>query len=118
MSFDHILGKKAVTKDSVYIGKVVRIEQMLGKTIKKNKPFAIIRVSRLFKKKIMVPIDLEKFLELKDSYARFDVTHLEFDKEMKRIQRTVLVRESYQEYPSTSTRRISGGVRLPRKRGD
>ena len=117
MSYDHILGKKAVTKDSVYIGKVVRIEQMLGKIIKKNKPFAIIRVSRLFKKKIMVPIDMEKFLELKDSYARFDITHLEFDKEMKRIQRTVLVRESYQEMPHSSVR-VNTGVRLPRKRGE
>jgi len=118
LNFNHILGKKAMTNDSVYIGKVARIEQMLGKTIKKNKPFAIIKVTRLFKKKLMVPIDLEKFLELKDDIARFDISHLEFHKEMKRIQRTILVRESYQEYPSTSTRRISGGVRLPRKRGD
>ncbi len=90
---------------------------MMGKTVKKNKPFAIIRVSRLFKKKVMVPIDLDKFLELKEDIARFDISHLEFDKEMKRIQRRTIARERYSEYPQSSAR-VNTGVRIPRKRGD
>lgn len=117
MDFKHILGKKAITKDSVYIGKVARIDEMLGKTIKIHKPFAIIKVTRLFKKKLMVPIDLEKFLELKDNYAHFDISHLEFDKEMKRIEKKILIRESYQEYPHASMR-MNPSVKLPKKRGD
>ncbi len=117
MNFKHILGKKAMTNDSVYIGKVARIEQILGTIIKKNKPFAIIKVTRLFKKKIMVPIDLEKLIESKDNVIRFDISHFEFDKEMKCIERRKLVRESYSEYPNVSAR-VNTGVKIPRRKGD
>ena len=112
-----ILGKQAVSKDHILLGKIIRVDHLVGKTVKKRKPFAIVRVRRLFKKKFLVPIDMDKFVEAKAKDVYFDITHKEFDEEMKRIEKLKIVRESYSEYPNVSIR-VNTGVRIPRKRGD
>lgn len=113
-----ILGKTAISKELVSLGKIIRIEQLIGKTIKKMEDHAIIEVRRFLKKNLHVPINCKRILEIKEDKVKIDITHKEFDIECKRIEQVRGVKESYQEYPSGSWKDFQGGVRIPRRKGD
>ena len=118
MEIKVIIGKTAVSRDHVLLGKITRIDYLIGKTIKKRKPHAMIRVKEgLFQKALSVPIDMEKFVEVKDKDALFDIFYKEFKEEKNRVKNIKYVREHSGEYPGASSR-TNVNVRIPRKRGD
>lgn len=90
-----LVGKIAADKDSKKLGKIIRIELMPGKTVKKNIPFAMILVSKPLRKKIVVPIEAEKVLKFDVQYAWFDITKEEFEEEAKRIAQIRNEQEKY-----------------------
>lgn len=100
MNYRILVGKVAADKNSQKLGIIVKIEDMLGKTIKKNKPHAWIRYQKRFKKDVFVPLDLEKLVKAEKSYTWFDITKKEFEEEAERIRKTQIVKEIY-----------SGGIR-------
>ena len=118
MEIKTIIGKAAISKESVPLGKIIRIEQLIGKTVKKMEDHAIVEVRRFLKKNLHVAINSNKILEIKEDTVIFDISHKEFDDECKRIEQVTKVKESYQEYPSGSWKDFQGGVRIPRRKGD
>ncbi|NHJ86663.1 MAG: hypothetical protein FK734_14460 [Asgard group archaeon] len=90
-----LIGKIAADKDNKKLGKIVRVELMLGKTVKKEMPFVFILVSKIFKKDIIVPIEAEKVFKYSTYYAWFDITKEEFDKEVKTLEKVRTEREIY-----------------------
>ena len=95
MNYRILVGKVAADKNSQKLGIIVKIEDMLGKTIKKNKPHAWIRYQKRFKKDVFVPLDLEKLVKAEKGYTWFDITKKEFEEEAERIRKTQIVREIY-----------------------
>ncbi len=95
MNFRILVGKVAADENSQKLGIIVKIEDLLGKTIKKAKPHALIRYQKRFKKDVFVPIDLEKLVKAEKGYTWFDITKKEFEEEAERIRKTRTVREIY-----------------------
>lgn len=98
MDYEFLVGKIAANKESKKLGKIIGIENLLGKTVKKKKPHAMILFQKFLQKDLVVPIDMEKLLKYEVGYAWFDVTKTEFDKEVKRIKRIKNERETYNKY--------------------
>lgn len=98
MSYSNFISKTALDKNGEKLGKIIRIEDLTGKTIKKLKPYAIVRVKRFLQREIRVPIDLEKVLKEQEGQVLFDISKEDFDEELKRMKILRNERETYDEY--------------------
>jgi len=106
MDYSRLISRIAADKDSNRLGKIVRIESLIGKTIKKYKPYAMILVRKYFKKDVLVPIDVDKLIKVEGTYAWFNITKVEFDKEVKRLREIKTERDIYPgDVAVTRTRR-------------
>ena len=117
---NRLISKIAADKDSKKLGKIIRIERLLGKTIKKYKPYAMILVTKRFKKKLIVPIEAEKITRVEGTYVWFDISLEEFEKEVKRLREITTEQEIYPEdtgmYQIKGTRRAMDPYNLGHKR--
>jgi hypothetical protein len=95
MDYSRLISRFAADKDSKMLGKIVKVESLIGKTIKKYKPYVIIRVRKSFRKDILVPIEAEKLLKVEGTYAWFNITKEEFDEEVKRLKDIKTERDIY-----------------------
>lgn len=95
MAYQKLIGKIAADKNNQKLGVIVRIENLLGKTIKKTKPHALIRFQKRFKKDVIVPLALEKNLKEEKGYVWFDITKKEFEEEIEAIRKIQTEREIY-----------------------
>jgi len=95
MDFKILISKIAADKDSKKLGKILRIDSLLSKTLKQNKPFAMILVEYRFKSPIVVPLDVEKLLKFEGQYVWFDILKSEFDEEVKHLRKIKNQREIY-----------------------
>ncbi|NHJ04895.1 MAG: hypothetical protein EAX90_08735 [Candidatus Heimdallarchaeota archaeon] len=98
MNYEFLIGKIAADKESKKLGKIIGIENLLGKTVKKKKPHAMIIVLKFLQKDLVVPIEMEKLLKYEVGYAWFNIKKSEFDDEVKRIRRIKTEREIYNKY--------------------
>ncbi len=109
MDYSRIVSKIAVDKDSITLGKIIRIDELLGKTIKKYKPYAMIIVKKRFKKKgLVVPIDVERIVKVGGQYVWFDILKEEFDEQVKTAKTIQTVRETYTG--DTGFHRVKGSL--------
>ncbi len=119
-NLNRLISKIAADKESKKLGKIIRIERLLGKTIKKYKPYAMILVIKRFKKKLIVPIEVEKIIKVEGTYVWFDISNEEFEKEEKRLRKIKTEQEIYQEdtgmYQIKGTRRAMDPYNLGHKR--
>jgi len=95
MDYSRLISRIAADKDSKMLGKIIRVEDLIGKTVKKYKPFVLILVRKSFKKDIIVPIEAEMLLKVEGSYAWFNITKKEFDEEVKRLREIKTERDIY-----------------------
>ncbi len=120
ISLKQLISKIAADKDSKKLGKIIRIEKLLGKTIKKYKSYAMILVIKRFKKKLIVPIEVEKIFKVEGTYAWFDISTEEFEKEVKRLREIKIEQEIYPEdtgmYQIKGTRSAMDPYNLGHKR--
>ena len=105
MDTKNLVGKTAADKNSKKLGKIIRIDNLPGKTIKKLKPYAIILIRRFLRKDIAIALETEKIIRIEGDYAWFNLTKAEFDEEVKRTEAIIIDRESYSGHlPVTRTR--------------
>ncbi|MBK5112603.1 MAG: hypothetical protein JJE41_03165 [Candidatus Heimdallarchaeota archaeon] len=90
-----MISRIAADKDSKMLGKIVRVESLIGKTIKKYKSFVLIRVRKSFRRDVLVPIEAEKLIKVEGTYAWFNITKEEFDEEVKRLKDIKTERDIY-----------------------
>jgi len=95
MDYSRLLSRIAADKDSNRLGKIVRIESLIGKTIKKYKPFVMILVRKSFRQDVLVPVEAEKLIKVEGTYAWFNITKEEFDEEVKRLREIKTERDIY-----------------------
>ncbi len=89
------MSKIAVDKENMKLGKIIRIDMLPGKTIKKNIPYVMIVVQKRFQKKLVVPIDAKKVIKIEGIYVWFNITKAEFNEVIKRIKKIKIEREMY-----------------------
>ena len=100
MNYRVLISKIAADKDNQKLGKITRIDELTGKTIKKLKPHAMIIYRKRFKKDVVVPIDLEKLIKTEGSYVWFDISKKDFIEEAERLSLIKSKEESYNGYIS------------------
>lgn len=109
MNYSHFISKIALDKSGVKLGKIIRIEDLTGKTIKKYKPYAIVQVKRFLQREIHVPIDLEKVIEEQEDQVLFDISKEDFNAEIQRMKILRNERETYEEFVSVGNPMSSRG---------
>ena len=95
MDYKRIISKIAIDKENKTLGKIIRIDDLLGTTIKKYKPHAIILAKKRLRKMVVVPIDLEKLLKIGGQFAQFDISKEEFSEKVKTAELIKAERETY-----------------------
>ncbi len=95
MDYSRLISRIAADKDSNRLGKIVKIESLIGKTVKKYKPFAMVLARKYFKKDVLVPLDVEKLIKVEGTYAWFNITKEDFDEEVKRLREIKTERDIY-----------------------
>lgn len=95
MSYNHLISKIVADKEGKKLGKVVRIENLPGKTIKKLIPHLMILYSKRFKQDIIVPVPASNILEVKGSYFLLSLSQEDFLLEVKCLRDQKSVREKY-----------------------
>ena len=83
-----LVGKMAADKNKEKLGRIIRIDQLTGKTVKIDVSHAIIHVRKFFKSDVRVPLEVTKMLKIDGQFAVFDILKTEFD-ELVLIQRTL-----------------------------
>ena len=92
-----LISKIAADKESKKMGKIIRIERLPGKTIKKLKPYAMIFVTKRFKKKLVFPLELDRITKIEGTYVWFDISTENFEKEVKRLREIQTEQDIYPE---------------------
>lgn len=115
MDTSRLAGKIAADKNSNKLGKIIRVEKIVGKTIKKLKPHAFILVHRIFKRDAIIPIETDLVTKIADQFVWFDISKEDFDK-LVRDQRAVKeTREIYGKFVDAPGN-IKVPMNLPRNR--
>ncbi len=108
MDYKRLAGCIAADKNSTKLGKIIRIENLLGKTVKTTKPHALILIHRIFKRDVVIPLDLELLVKIEREYVWFDILKKDFDKLAKRQQAIEEVREDYGKFIEPA-----GNIKVP-----
>ena len=109
MNYSNFISKIASDKNGEKLGKIIRIDDLTGKTIKKYKPYAIVQVKQFLRREIHVPIDLEKVIEEQEGQVLFDISKEDFETEIKRMKILRNERETYDEFVSVGNPMSSRG---------
>jgi len=102
LNYSNFISKTASDKNGEKLGKIIRIDDLTGKTIKKYKPYAIVQVKQFLRKEIHAPIDLEKVIEEQEGQVLFDIPKEDFDAEIKKLKILRNERETYDEFVPTA----------------
>ena len=113
MAYNYLVSKIAADRDGNKLGKIVGIDKMPGKTIKKIIPYLLIRFEKRFKKDVIVPIEAEKVVEVKGAYVWINISKEQFDQEVDRIRKTNLDRETYKGHQYFKQSRGGQGTIYP-----
>lgn len=79
-----LLFKIACDKNGNKLGKIIRVENLPGKTIKKDIPYAIIHVIKPLRLDVKIPVELKKELKTDGEYVWFNINKNDFDDEVKK----------------------------------
>ena len=104
MNDKQLVGKIAADKESKKLGKIIRVENLPLKTIKKQVPHVIISYERFLRRSISIALEGSKLLRTEGNYTWFDVLKKNFLKEVDRQRIIIEEREQYDDFvvPSTS----------------
>jgi hypothetical protein len=81
-----LVGKIAVDKHNEKLGKIIRIDDLIGKVKKEYESFAIILVRKFLKSDVHVPLETSKLQKIEGQTALFDILKTEFD-ELTQVHR-------------------------------
>jgi len=95
METRQIVSKFAFSMDNKKLGRIIRIDKLPGKTIKKDVQYAIILVRKIMKKDTLVPIEVSKLTKIDGLSVLFNITKKEFDEETERVRALKQERETY-----------------------
>ncbi|NHJ32345.1 MAG: hypothetical protein FK732_05750 [Asgard group archaeon] len=95
MDYKILISKIAVDKENEKLGKIIRIDELIGKTIKKYIPYAMIQIKIGFRKKLVVPIEAKKAVKVEGAIVQFDLLKKDFDEIAERIRLSKEEREKY-----------------------
>lgn len=86
--------KKALDKNGVVLGKIIRVDNLSEDLDKKRRPFAIVSI-RKFLQLYKVPLDLEKMIKFEENVVWFDVLKEEIDTTIKIIRKKQKAKDEF-----------------------
>ena len=95
METRQIVSKFAFSMDNKKLGRIIRIDRLPGKTIKKDVQYAIILIRKIMRKDTLVPIEVSKLTKIEGLSVFFKITKKEFDEETERVRALKQERETY-----------------------
>jgi len=90
---DEFIGKIATDKKGEKLGKIIRIEQLAGKTIKKEVPYAIIHVIKIFRLDVKIPLELSKVIKSEGKKIYFDILQKDLNDEINKQK--AIIRQTF-----------------------
>ncbi|HUT80852.1 MAG TPA: hypothetical protein VMZ29_06595 [Candidatus Bathyarchaeia archaeon] len=102
---EEVLGKIAVDRNGEKLGRIIRKEHLLGKTIKIEEAYAIIRVVQSFRVEVKIPVELSKVIKREGEKVWFNVIKKEFNEEVRKQRAVVKHTKATRE----TTRRLHFG---------
>ncbi|HUT80850.1 MAG TPA: hypothetical protein VMZ29_06580 [Candidatus Bathyarchaeia archaeon] len=97
MDYSNLITKLAVDSSNVKLGKIIKVEKLLGKTVKKEELYLIIRFKKFTQKAVYVPIGVNLISEVND-FVKIDLSYNDFMEEVKRIKLINMDRNTSKEY--------------------
>ena len=79
----NLVGKIAADKENMKLGRIIKIENIEDKKTKIPKPNALVLVSKIFRKDIVILIETSKILKTETEYVWFDILKKDFDQEVR-----------------------------------
>ena len=78
-----LIGKIAADKNSKKLGTIIKVEKIQHQKTKIWKEHALILVKNFLRKDVVILVEVEKLIEIKDAYAWFDILKDDFDQEVR-----------------------------------
>jgi len=105
---EELVAKLAADRNNKKLGTIIKIGQITGITVKVAVPHAIIRVRKFMKDDVLIPIEVEKVIEVTERHVLFDLLKDEFDKEVKKQR---ILKEQKELYDGQSPLNYGAKVR-------
>ncbi len=83
MNVQELVGKIAADKNSRKLGKIIKVEKIQDQKTKIWKEHILILVKNFLKKDVVILVEAEKFIEVKEIYVWFDILKEDFDQEVR-----------------------------------
>ncbi len=83
MNVQELVGKIAADKNSRKLGKIIKVEKIQDQKTKIWKEHILILVKNFLKKDVVILVEVEKFIEVKEIYVWFDILKEDFDQEVR-----------------------------------
>lgn len=82
MEIEKIVGKIAADKNSQRLGRIIKVETIPDDKTKIPQSYALILVKKIFRKDIVVLLEIEKVTKTEAEYVWFDVLKETFEQEV------------------------------------
>ena len=86
MKYSYLVGRIAADKEGKKLTRIFKIERLPHKVTKKLEPHLLLLVDRMFKRKVIIPIEPSKVIKVEGQFVWLDITKEEFELEVKKAQ--------------------------------
>ena len=86
MKYSHLIGRIAVDEAGKKLTRIFKIERLPNNVTKNLEPHLLLLVERLFKKAVIIPIEISKVLKVEGQYVRLAISKEEFDLVVKKAR--------------------------------
>jgi len=83
MDHQELVGKIAADKSSKRLGKIIKIEKIQDQKTKIWKEMILILVHNIFRKDVVILVEVEKLLNAEETFALFDLEKEDFEQEVR-----------------------------------
>lgn len=84
IKLQELLGRMAISKEGEELGKIIRIDKLVHSIHKRLVPHAMIEIRYGFRKKVVVPLDVQMIKNVTVKTAKFNISKYSFEKMVDR----------------------------------
>ena len=83
MKLQELVGKIAADKSSKKLGKIIKIEKIQDQKTNIWKEMILILVHNIFRKDVVILVEVEKLMNAEETFALFDLEKEDFEQEVR-----------------------------------
>ena len=110
MEIKELVSKTALDKESLELGKIIRIDRLPHKLTKKAIPHLILQYKIRFRKNVSVPIEYSKVTKVKGNQVWLDITKDEYLEEVERQKKILFEREQFKNFVNVQSKWFESNV--------